>query len=71
MKNNILKNIKPGTIQLAYIVHATKVRCYWCRQQLRQCGMCKGSGKFKGETCMPCIGNGWMCPTHEGDWAVE
>jgi len=71
MKTNSIKNLKQGTIQLAYIVNVTKARCYWCGQQLRQCGMCKASGKFRNETCTACLGNGWMCPTHEGDWLQE
>jgi hypothetical protein len=58
-----------GTLQLAYIIKTTNVRCFWCGQQLRQCGICHGSGKFKNENCKPCLANGWICPTHEGDWS--
>jgi hypothetical protein len=53
---------------LSVIVTSPENNCYWCGQGLRQCGMCKGSGLFKGSTCQPCKGQGRICPTHEGDW---
>jgi hypothetical protein len=42
--------------------------CFWCGVALRECGMCKGSGLYKGSICKPCKGQGRLCPTHEGDW---
>lgn len=46
----------------------TRTHCYWCGQKLRECGMCKGSGQFRGAKCKPCGGHGCLCPTHEGEW---
>lgn len=55
-------------LQFALIINTTRERCYWCGQGLRECGMCKGTGKYRGEKCTACLHSGWMCPTHEGDW---
>ncbi len=63
-----MKKTLPSNLQLTLIVRVTKERCYWCGQQLRECGMCKASGKYRGENCTACLATGWMCPTHEGDW---
>lgn len=60
------KNI--SALQFSYTIKVTKERCYWCGQHLRECGMCKGLGNFRGEKCPACLATGWMCPTHEGDW---
>ena len=61
------KHPKP-VMQLNMIVLANRTNCYWCGQALRECGMCKGSGLFRGSNCKPCNGNGRLCPVHEGDW---
>jgi hypothetical protein len=64
MKNNIPKN----TLVYYYIANEITNRCFWCGQMVRECGTCKGGGKYRGENCPACNGNGKMCPTHEGDW---
>jgi hypothetical protein len=65
MKN--LYNKKPAA-SLVLVIQQSFIRCYWCGQVLRQCGMCKGSGQFRADKCKPCNGLGCLCPTHEGDW---
>ena len=55
-------------LQLSVMITAKRAYCYWCGQGLRECGMCKGSGQFRGTECKPCKGHGNLCPTHEGDW---
>ena len=60
------KIIYPG--QFIMVIRSAGNYCYWCGAGLRECGMCKGSGLFKGSTCSPCKGQGRLCPTHEGDW---
>jgi len=61
------KPLKP-TLQLTIMVTEARRYCYWCGQGLRKCGMCIGSGQFRGEKCKACHGHGVLCPTHEGDW---
>lgn len=63
-----MRKIISKSIQLSFIINVSSNRCYWCGQQLRLCGACKGTGKFHGEACKACLKNGWLCPTHEGDW---
>jgi len=55
-------------LQFNMIIAGNRTNCYWCGQGLRECGMCKGSGLFKGSDCKPCNAQGRLCPTHEGDW---
>ena len=56
-------------LQLNLMITSKTTYCYWCGQGLSQCGMCKGSGLFRGSDCKPCKGLGRLCPTHEGNWS--
>jgi hypothetical protein len=60
--------IKQSGIFLILFRRMTGLRCNWCGQALQQCGLCKGSGLYKGSTCELCKGQGRLCPTHEGSW---
>jgi hypothetical protein len=61
------KAAKP-ILQLIALTRIPDSYCFWCEQALTQCGMCKGSGLYKGSDCKICNGQGRICPTHEGDW---
>jgi len=55
--------------QLAAVVRVSARNCWWCGEELKGCGLCKGSGMYRGSTCMPCKGQGRLCPVHQGDWS--
>jgi hypothetical protein len=62
---------KITNLQLSIIIKTTETRCYWCGQELRECRLCQGSGAIRGESCSTCLGNAWLCPTHEGNWPIS
>ncbi len=67
MKN--AKTYKTGPIlQLNFIIASNRTICYWCGQSLMPCGMCKGSGLFRGSDCQCCNGSMRLCKNHDGNW---
>ena len=67
-----MKNTKPviagPVLQLSFVMAANLKMCYWCGQILMPCGMCKGSGLFKGSDCQCCNGSRRLCASHYGNW---
>ena len=47
------------------------IYCFWCWCDLIPCGLCKGSGLYKGSDCNDCNQQGRICPTHQGDWKTQ
>ena len=61
------KTAKP-ILEISALIKIPDNTCFWCEQALIQCGMCKGSGLYKGSDCKVCHTQRRICPTHGGDW---
>ena len=63
-----MRIINKPVLQFSLIVKIPDDYCFWCERELMPCGLCEGSGLYKGSDCNDCYRQGRICPTHQGDW---
>lgn len=63
-----MKRAAKPVIQLVTLKTIPDSYCFWCERELIQCGLCKGTGLYKGSDCKDCNGQKRICPIHKGEW---